>query len=77
MLMLPYFHIFETVGSHVVMKLSALGAGCPLLTGRFLVLISVRGCVDPRVIVQLEGLGQMKNPVTLLGIKLVAFWLVA
>jgi hypothetical protein len=43
---------------------SALRAGRPLPPGRFLVLISVRGWVDSRPIVRLEGLGQLKNPVT-------------
>jgi hypothetical protein len=43
----------------------------------FLVLISVIGWVDPRATVWLEGLGQLKNPMTSSGIKLTTFWLVA
>jgi hypothetical protein len=56
----------------MVVRLSALCAGCPLPPGRFLVLISVRGWVDPRAIVWLEGLGQLKN---LTSLKLpVTYW---
>jgi hypothetical protein len=54
----------------MVVRLSALHAGRPLPPGRFLVLISVRGWVNPRAIVQLEVLGQLKNPMTSLGIRL-------
>jgi hypothetical protein len=59
----------------MAVRLSALRAGHPLPLGRFLVLISVRGLVDPRAIVWLEGLGQLKNPKTS-GIKPTTFRLV-
>jgi hypothetical protein len=52
----------------MAVRLSALRAGRPLPPRRLLVLISVRGLVDPRAVVRLEGLGQLKNPVTSSGL---------
>jgi hypothetical protein len=45
--------------------------------GKFLVLISVRGWVDPRAIVRLEGLFQLKNPVTSSGFDPATYRLLA
>jgi hypothetical protein len=49
----------------------------PLPPGRFLVLISVRGLFDPRAIVRMEELDQLKNPVTSSGTEPATFRLVA
>jgi hypothetical protein len=58
-----------------MVRLTALRAGRPLPPGRFLGRISVRGLVDPRTIVQLEGLGQSKNS-TSSGLEPVTFLVV-
>jgi hypothetical protein len=57
-------------------KLSDLRAGRTLPRGRFPVLICVRGWVDPRAIVRLEELGQLKNPMNSSGIEPATFRLV-
>jgi hypothetical protein len=59
----------------MAVRLSALRAGRCLPPGRFLVLI--RGWVDPRAIVRLEGLGWLKNPFKSSGIEPVTFRFVA
>jgi hypothetical protein len=51
----------------MAVRLSALSTGSPLPPGKFLVLISVRGWVDLRVIVRLEGLGQLEKSNNLIG----------
>jgi hypothetical protein len=62
-------HIFYTVGSEMAVRLSALRAGRSLSPGRFLILISVRGIVDSRAILRLEGVGQLKNSIIFSGIE--------
>jgi hypothetical protein len=70
-------HIFKTVASQMAVR-SALCAGRPLRPGRYLVLISVRGRVDPQghsaagMIRSIE-----KNPITSSGIEPATFRLVA
>jgi hypothetical protein len=61
----------------MALRVSALCTACPLLPGRFLVFFSVRGWVNLRAIVQMEGLGQLKNPITSSGIEPMTFQLVA
>jgi hypothetical protein len=50
------YHVSQKIGSQIVVRLSALGAGRPLPPGRFLVLISFVGSVNPRATMRLEGL---------------------
>jgi hypothetical protein len=49
-----------------------MAADHSLLSGRFLAVISVRGLDNPRAIVQLEELGELKNPIRVATFLLVA-----
>jgi hypothetical protein len=54
----------------MVVRLSALRTGLPPFNPRkFLVLISVRGCVNPRVVVRLHVLGTFKKTNYLIGTR--------
>jgi hypothetical protein len=66
-----------TAGSQMAVGMSALLAGRLLLPGIFLVIISVRGGVEPRAVVRLEGLGHGKNPITSSGMETATLRLVA
>jgi hypothetical protein len=59
-LLMPFQHCQYTVTS-IQSRLTDGGEVVSPNSGRFLVLISVRGWVDPRTIVRLEGLGTLKN----------------
>jgi hypothetical protein len=61
----------------MAVRLSALRPGSSLALGSFLDLISVRGWVDPRATVRLEGLGQVKNTITSSKIEPATFRFVA
>jgi hypothetical protein len=61
----------------MAVRLPTLSAGHSLPARRFLVLISVRGCFDPRAIVRRETLGELQNPMTSSEIETVTFLLAA
>jgi hypothetical protein len=53
----------------MAVRLSALRAAALYSPERFLVLISVRGSVDSRAIVRLEGLVKLKKKIHLIGTR--------
>jgi hypothetical protein len=57
----------------MVARFSALSASHTLLSERFLILISVRDCVDRREILWLEESSELKNTMTSWEIKITAF----
>jgi hypothetical protein len=71
---LPYLLTNRFTDGGEVVSLASLQPFTPKI---FMILISVRGCVDPRAIARLEGLGQLKSSVTSSGIEPKTLQLVA
>jgi hypothetical protein len=63
------YHTFYTTGSDMDVRLLALRTGRPSIHGGFLVLIFLRWWANLRAIVRMEGLGDLKNPVTSMEIE--------
>jgi hypothetical protein len=61
----------------MAVKLSALRAGRPLPPERYVVLISVRGCVDSTATLQLEVSGKLKKNSNSSGLEPASFRFVA
>jgi hypothetical protein len=76
-LRLPHFLDNRLTDGGKVVSLTHRPPFTPPPPGRFLVLISVRAWVEPRAIVRLEILGQLKNPMTSLRLEPATFQLVA
>jgi hypothetical protein len=67
---------YRQVSSQMAVRFSSLCISHPLPSGRFQVVLSVIDAVNCRAIVQAEGLGELKKPVTSLRTEPMTFLLI-
>jgi hypothetical protein len=70
-------HVLRKIGSQMTARLSSSRSCRPLPPGKFLVIVCVRGWVDPKVIVRLEIVGQLEKLMASSGIEPATFRLLA